>query len=303
MQDACVLPRQPATHSRVLPWVAAVLLFSIFTALGTWQVQRRQWKHALITRVDNRVHAAPVAAPGPQQWSVITAGADEYRHVSISGTYLQGHTVLVQAVTDLGAGFWMLTPLRSTQGWLVLVNRGFVSSRATEAPRQQGATVPVVTVTGLMRMSEPGGAFLRNNAPAENRWYSRDVAAISAAQGLASVAPYFIDADARADAAVEAQARSAGNATIDSIATPVAGLTVIAFADNHLVYALTWYALALMVAGAAIWLRRAGPQRNVDSDNRYGKDTENGTDRTAKMAIPADASARQHATRCATCAA
>jgi surfeit locus 1 family protein len=30
-------------------------------------------------------------------------------------------------------------------------------------------------------------------------------------------------------------------------------LTVIAFANNHLVYAITWYALALMVAGAA-WL-------------------------------------------------
>ena len=37
---------------------------------------------------------------------------------------------------------------------------------------------------------------------------------------------------------------------------PVGGLTVIAFANSHLVYALTWYALALMVAGAAIALTR-----------------------------------------------
>ena len=32
---------------------------------------------------------------------------------------------------------------------------------------------------------------------------------------------------------------------------PVGGLTVIAFRNNHLVYALTWFALALMLAGAA----------------------------------------------------
>jgi len=34
---------------------------------------------------------------------------------------------------------------------------------------------------------------------------------------------------------------------------PVGGLTVITFHNSHLVYAITWYTLALMVAGA-IWL-------------------------------------------------
>jgi surfeit locus 1 family protein len=51
------------------------------------------------------------------------------------------------------------------------------------------------------------------------------------------VAPYFIDADA--DAAGQAAGPQAGQ--------PIGGLTVIAFTDNHLVYALTWYALALMI--------------------------------------------------------
>ncbi len=65
--------------------------------------------------------------------------------------------------------------------------------------------------------------------------------AIAAARGLSDVAPYFVDADAAPGAA----APTAG---------PVGGLTVIAFPNNHLVYALTWYGLALMVAGAA-WIR------------------------------------------------
>ncbi len=255
MRDATAshAPGTPGLVARVVPAVIALLLFGVFVALGTWQVQRRQWKHDLIARVAQRVHAAPVAAPGPQRWSGVTAQSDEYRHVSVTGTYLYEHTVLVQAVTELGAGFWTVTPLRTTQGWLVLVNRGFVPTRASVATPPQAGVMPVHAVTGLLRLSEPDGAFLRKNAAAANRWYSRDVAAIAAAQALQPVAPYFIDADAPAQptgAPPEQPGGAAGSAA------PVAGLTVVAFSDNHLVYALTWYALALMVAGAAVWLRR-----------------------------------------------
>ncbi|PMW08503.1 Surfeit locus 1 family protein, partial [Pseudomonas sp. GW456-11-11-14-TSB2] len=86
------------------------------------------------------------------------------------------------------------------------------------------------TVTGLLRLTEPKGAFLRYNDPGTNRWYSRDVSAISTARGLGPVAPYFIDADAGPAATA-----------------PVGGLTVERFTNNHLVYGLTWFALAVMV--------------------------------------------------------
>lgn len=263
MRDTTVsrAPDASAPLSRFLIVVAALLLFALFVGLGSWQVQRRAWKHDLIARVAQRVHAAPVAAPDPQRWPGVSAQSDEYRHVGITGTYLHEHTVLVQAVTDLGAGFWMLTPLRSMQGWVVLVNRGFVPNRATAAthlPADGGALI----VTGLLRMTEPGGAFLRKNAPADNRWYSRDVAAIAAAQGLQGVAPYFIDADAAPLAPQTdtrqpqpgAAANNVASIAATDAAAPIGGLTVIAFSDNHLVYALTWYALALMVAGATVWL-------------------------------------------------
>ena len=93
-------------------------------------------------------------------------------------------------------------------------------------------------MTGLLRMSEPGGAFLRSNDPAADRWFSRDVAAISASRGLAMVAPYFIDAE-----------REPGGSRL-----PIGGLTVIAFSNNHLLYALTWGTLALMAAAGAIFV-------------------------------------------------
>jgi surfeit locus 1 family protein len=241
--------------------IFAVLAFAVFVALGTWQVVRLQWKLALIERVEQRLHAAPVPAPGPERWAQLSAASDEYRQVRLAGTYQYEKTVRVQAVTDLGSGYWLMTPLATTQGSIVLVNRGFVPAGQNDTGAAgQGSAAEV---TGLLRMSQPGGAFLRRNDPAAGRWYSRDVEAIAAARGLGSVAPYFVDADA---ASAERDARQAPGPA------PVGGLTVVSFHNNHLVYALTWYALALMVAGAFYWVarhegRRAGPDRE-DADGR-----------------------------------
>jgi len=222
---------RPASTRARLFWAAGIALAcSAFLALGTWQMFRMQWKHALIERVNQRVHAEPVAAPGATEWPSITAENSEYLHVQASGTLLLDRSTLVQASTQHGLGFWVMTPLRTGSGGIILVNRGFVPSRqAGEA----AAARPAV-VTGLLRLSEPVGRVLRKNDAASERWYSRDVQAIAAARGLAPVAPYFIDADA-------SPAPEAGQ--------PIGGLTVIAFNDNHLVYALTWYALALMIIG------------------------------------------------------
>lgn len=256
--------------------LVGLVLFSVFVALGTWQVQRREWKLDLIARVDTRVHARPVAAPGPSEWPRLTAANSEYRHVTVSGTFLNSAETSVQALTDLGSGYWVLTPLREADGTLVLINRGFVPpERRERAAHGASEAETPATVTGLLRISEPGGNFLRRNNPAENLWYSRDVHAIAVARGLKGrVAPYFIDADAggtsaavggpgaMADASAAVGTRGAPGANVGGNADgapglpsadprPVGGLTVVVFRNAHLSYAITWYALALLVVGAA----------------------------------------------------
>jgi surfeit locus 1 family protein len=238
--------------------VVAFGLCAVLVALGTWQVERRAWKLDLIARVEQRVHAAPVAAPASGEWPRVSAARDEYRHVRMAGRFLHDRETLVQAVTALGAGYWVLTPLQAADGAVVLVNRGFVPAqqrdrrkRSAGAPGSEKGTTTIVTVIGLLRMSEPGGAFLRRNDPAADRWYSRDVQAIAASRGLTGVAPYFVDADADGGAASRANGEPGG---ADN--EPFGGLTVTAFHNNHLAYALTWYALALMVAAAAGHLLR-----------------------------------------------
>ena len=207
--------------------VALALMAAVgFIALGVWQVERRVWKLDLIARVEAGLKTAPAT-----DWQKFA----EYRRVRLTGTLLCDRETLVKAVTERGEGYWVMTPLRTGQD-LVLINRGFVPSAS--AARWCGLEA---SVTGLQRASEPRGGFLRSNDAAAERWYSRDVDAIAATRGLGKVAPFFVDADA----------------TPNPGGSPVGGLTVIAFANNHLVYALTWFALAaLSLSAAAMILRR-----------------------------------------------
>jgi surfeit locus 1 family protein len=102
------------------------------------------------------------------------------------------------------------------------------------------------SVIGVLRASEPNGAWPRRNEPGKDRWYSRDVAAIAHARGLEGVAPFFVDADA-----------DLSEGQPPGMVQPVGGLTVVKFRNEHLSYALTWFVLALMTALAAAHVLRA----------------------------------------------
>ncbi|HEY0954635.1 MAG TPA: SURF1 family protein [Roseateles sp.] len=229
-----------ARAARVVLIVATALASVGFAALCAWQVQRLGWKQDLIARVEQRLTAEPVAPPTGE-----VGKTDEYRRLRLQGRFEPG-SVLVQANTELGGGYWMLAPLRLDDGRAVLVNRGFVP------PAQRGIESPAgsIELTGLLRLTEPHGGPLRANDPAAGRWFSRDVAGIAAQLKVPGpVAPFFVD-----EAADPAQPQR----------WPRPGLTVVRFANNHAVYAVTWVALAVMAAAAAGWLwreerRRPGP--------------------------------------------
>lgn len=226
-----IQPRRRSAGFLIGFTIAALLAVTGLISLGLWQVHRLAWKRDLIAKVESRVHASPVPAPA-------MAGKDDaYRRVTASGHFLHDRATLVQAATARGAGFWVLTPLVTDRGFTLLVNRGFVPPEARDHyTRPEGS----VRITGLMRLTEPGGSFLRNNDATANRWYSRDVAAIAAARQLrAPIANYFVDAES-------------GQPDV----LPVGGLTVLTFPNSHLSYALTWFALAALAAGGYIVVMR-----------------------------------------------
>ena len=237
--------------------LAGIALLLVFAALGTWQVERRGWKLALMERVQQRLHAAPILLPSRSDWPRVDATSHEYLPVQAQGRWLAGKTVLSQATTALGAGFWVITALQLDSGGQLLVNRGFIP-QAQRAAWAAGTADPIgqasgpARVEGLLRITEPGGGFLRRNDPAQQRWHSRDVAAMAQALGLADAAPFFIDAGIP-DRSAQPQADIAAAATGP---WPRPGMTQVRFHNSHLIYALTWYGLAAMVAGAGVVVAR-----------------------------------------------
>lgn len=221
---------------RTLFLALCLALAALFAGLGAWQVSRLAWKREVIATIEARLAAPAIAAPAFDRWNA----GDAYTRVAIEGAFLPDRSVFVQAVTERGPGWWVMTPLKADIG-LVWVNRGFVPAELRAAFSRRTETPSLVRLTGLLRASEPKGAFLRRNAPRDGRWFSRDVQAMTLAQQLdPPVAPYFIDAGASAN----------------TEPYPVGGLTVVRLPNNHLVYALTWFGLCLLsIAGAVLTWR------------------------------------------------
>ena len=229
--------------TRVVLFALGLLLLAGFVALGAWQLERRRWKLDLIERVEARVAAPPIDAPGPALWPRVDAARFEYRHIAVTGRLRHERETFVQASTARGSGWWSMVPLDTGRGWTVLVNRGFVSDeKRASGTLPKRRNVGPLRVTGLLRLGEGSGTWPRRNDPAADRWYTRDVPAIARARGLARVAPYYIDV----------------GGVLGPGPPPVSGMGEVRFRNHHLAYALTWFALAALVAGALALLWRDG---------------------------------------------
>ena len=121
----------PRRAGGLLLGLAMLAAIAGLIALGVWQLERRAWKLDLIARVDARLAAAPVAAPGPADWPQLSADRDAYTRVRVAGRYLHDREVAVQAVTERGPGYWILTPLADPR----LHRAGQPRLRAARAPR------------------------------------------------------------------------------------------------------------------------------------------------------------------------
>ncbi len=227
--------------SSVLFAMLTVMAIAMFMALGVWQVQRLAWKTDLIAHVNARVSAPAIAAPGPDAWARVSKETDEYRHITLRGRFRHEAEAQVYTLSDYGAGYWVMTPLQRDDGSVVYINRGFVPmDKRAPSTRTEAQLSGEVTVTGLLRMPEvKGWLFQQANDPAHDAWYRRDIAAMAQVRHIGTVAPYFVDADN----------------TPDPGGWPKGGLTVVKFPNSHLMYALTWFSLAAMLAGVSVWLK------------------------------------------------
>jgi cytochrome oxidase assembly protein ShyY1 len=235
--------------------IFTLVMVAVFVSLGAWQLQRRVEKHALIAALTERLAAAPGLLPSASQWSALTPAVDEFRRVRFTATYASGPDAMVyssgSAVRDdiSGPGTWAFLPARLATGETVVINTGFVQNTMQDRDQQDRAVKPLVTgapveLTGYLRFPESAGAL----TPAENLtkrlWFTRDHLAMAHALGWSRqgsrVAPFYVDLEQ----------------PMPANGIPKPGPLDVHLKDDHMQYAITWFALAGAVMIAfAVWLR------------------------------------------------
>ena len=226
--------------------VFAVAGVAILIGLGVWQLDRKVWKENLIATVTARLARAPEDLPSGESWPRLVAEADEYTRVKFPAEFRAGDEALVYSAGSAfrpdvqGPGYWVFAPARLAGGGIVLVDRGFVPvDRKEPASRADGSLPGSVEVVGVMRWPEARGIFTPADDPKTNVWYLREPAAMAAAKKWDSAAPFYLEQEA----------------PVPPGGWPKPGRLVVGLPDNHLQYAITWFGLALGLAGVyGVWL-------------------------------------------------
>lgn len=231
------------------PWILSILAlgaFAILMGLGSWQVQRLEWKNNLIGAIDTRLAMPPV--PLDEAVAAQLPIADqEYRPVTLSGTFQHQWERHFFATHKGATGYFVYTPLLRAAGDYVWVNRGFVPYELKDATkRAEGQVTGPVEINGLLReaIAQKPSSLVPDNDLTKNIFYWKDIRGMSELSGMpadANVLGLFVDAD---------DAPNPGG-------LPVGGVTLIDQPNNHLQYAITWYGIAAGLVGVYLaWILR-----------------------------------------------
>lgn len=141
-------------------WILLILAVAMATTLCGFLAQWQLGKNADRSGENARIQRAMQAEPRPLD-EVLTVGkpvpvAVEWQPVRAHGRY-QDDQVLVRYRDHHGQqGFHVLTPLRTRDGSVLLINRGWIPGRPTDPPEPPSYPSGEVTVTGRARVSESG---------------------------------------------------------------------------------------------------------------------------------------------------
>jgi surfeit locus 1 family protein len=233
--------------------IFTALILALLLGLGFWQLQRRVEKHALIAALTERLAASPGALPPVEQWSALTPARDEFRRVSFLATFEARSDAMVYSSgsavrTDIsGPGTWSFMPAQLPEGGTVVVNTGFVQNTMQDRAFEDRAVARLITgapvmLTGYLRFPESSGWLTPQENLSKRLWFTRDHMAMAQKLGWdqsGRVAPFYVDLEQ----------------PVPENGVPKPGPLEVHLKDDHLQYAITWFALAGAVAIAfGAWL-------------------------------------------------
>jgi len=217
------------------PTLVSLPILVLCLGLGVWQMERREWKRDILDRIAANQSAAPIELDALLKDDPLR---HEYGKASVSGRFLHDKEFHLAARSRGNkVGIQIVTPLRTDRGQIVLFDRGWAPSEKKDPKtRAEGQVAGDVKLSGVVRRSQVQRQFSPDNVPDKNVWFHVDVPLMRKMAGGAPdplLDTFFLEADA---------APNPGG-------LPIGGQTQLDIPNDHLQYAITWFLLALALAG------------------------------------------------------
>ena len=213
--------------------LASLVGAALLVSLGLWQLQRLEWKEAVLAGMEARLSGPPVALPERPD-----PGRDEYDPVRLAGTIDARELCVLASTKERGPVHRIVSRLDTEGGRSVLLDRGTVSVHRLDVPRPVGPAV----VSGNLLWPDERDRFTPANE--DDLWYARDVAAMAEALGAEPLLVVASDVRLASDEAPGVEPLPVGTEGIP---------------NDHLGYAITWFGLAaawIAMAAAFLWRQR-----------------------------------------------
>ncbi|KAJ5124737.1 uncharacterized protein N7515_008562 [Penicillium bovifimosum] len=222
--------------------IILALIPIISFGLGTWQVQRLDWKTKLMAKFEDRLVKPPL--PLPPRIDPDAIEEFDYRRVYATGRFRHDKEMLVgPRMHDGEDGFVVVTPLEREGQSTVLVNRGWISRKfKDQKDRPLGVLDQEVTVEGLLREPWKKNMFTPDNKPEEGKFYFPDIHQMAELSGSQ---PVWIEETMVPDL-IESYNREAKG-------IPIGRAAEVNLRNNHSQYIFTWYGLSLATS-IMLWM-------------------------------------------------
>jgi len=217
------------------PTLISLPIFVLSLGLGLWQMERREWKREILDRIAVNQAATPLPFDELLRGDPLR---HEYGRVRVAGTFLHDHEFYLGARSLRNkVGLQVVTPLRTDDGRIILFDRGWIpQERKDPASRPQSQPDGKLELTGIVRRTQERRQFAPENVPERNVWFHVDVPLMRRMAGGKpdpKLDSFFLEADA----------------TPNPGGLPVGGQTRLDIPNDHLQYAITWFLIALSLAG------------------------------------------------------
>lgn len=171
-------------------WATVFMLCSVavLCGLGTWQIQRLQWKQDILQKLETAYESGADQTLGPDALE-----EQDFSFGRTQGVFLPGKAFLTGPRThDSRVGNDLIMPLKTGRGTL-LVNLGWTDQSLNDLPLKN-LKKQTVRLEGLARRPD-WNIFTPENQPQNDQWYRLDIGEIATTKNLDAPWPFILYAE------------------------------------------------------------------------------------------------------------